>query len=56
MQRAIVLHSYDCVPDKESENQACLSLGCPMLSKIAFNQTAKYIDESKKPVILYAFY
>jgi len=56
MQRAIVLHSYDCVPDKESENPTCLSLGCPMLSKIAFNQTAKYIDESKKPVILYAFY
>lgn len=56
MQRAIVLHSYDCIQDRESENLACLSLGCPMLSKIAFNQTAKYIDQSKKPIILYAFY
>ncbi|WP_300346160.1 murein L,D-transpeptidase catalytic domain-containing protein [Chryseobacterium sp.] len=56
MQRAIVLHSYDCISDKESEDLACLSLGCPMLSKIAFNQTAKYIDQSKKPIILYAFY
>ncbi|MDF2931919.1 MAG: hypothetical protein K0R36_1250 [Chryseobacterium sp.] len=56
MQRAIVLHSYDCISDKESEDLACLSLGCPMLSKIAFNQTAKYIDQSNKPIILYAFY
>lgn len=56
MQRAIVLHSYYCIPDKESANPACLSLGCPMLSKVAFNETAKYIDHSKKPIVLYAFY
>ncbi|MEY8759994.1 murein L,D-transpeptidase catalytic domain-containing protein [Chryseobacterium tongliaoense] len=56
MQRAIVLHSYGCIPDKESQNPACLSLGCPMLSFNAFNQTAKYIDQSQKPIILYAFY
>lgn len=54
--RAIVLHSYDCVSDKESSTQACLSFGCPMLSKNAFNETVKYIDESKLPIILYAFY
>lgn len=54
--RAIVLHSYDCVSDKESISHACLSFGCPMLSKNAFNETAKYIDESKLPIILYAFY
>ncbi|MCY0968477.1 murein L,D-transpeptidase catalytic domain-containing protein [Chryseobacterium wangxinyae] len=56
MLRAIVLHSYDCISDKESENPACLSLGCPMLSKSAFGKTAKYIDQSKKAIILYAFY
>ncbi|WP_228453671.1 murein L,D-transpeptidase catalytic domain-containing protein [Chryseobacterium aquaeductus] len=56
MQRAIVLHSYDCIPNQESDQKACLSLGCPMLSKIAFDQTAKYIDQSKKQIILYAFY
>ncbi|WP_299179799.1 murein L,D-transpeptidase catalytic domain-containing protein [uncultured Chryseobacterium sp.] len=54
--RAIVLHSYSCVPDKESNEPTCLSLGCPMLSSNAFSQTAKYIDQSKKPIILYAFY
>lgn len=56
MQRAIVLHSFGCVPDKESQNLACLSLGCPMLSSKAFNETTKHLDQSKKSVILYAFY
>lgn len=56
MDRAIVLHSYYCVPDKESTDLSCLSFGCPMLSKNAFDQTAKFIDSSKKPIILYAFY
>lgn len=56
LQRAIVLHSYSCIPDIESQNPACLSLGCPMLSANAFNQTAKYIDQSKQPIILYTFY
>ncbi|GAA5088533.1 murein L,D-transpeptidase catalytic domain family protein [Chryseobacterium ginsengisoli] len=54
--RAIVLHSYYCIPDNESAYPACLSFGCPMLSKNAFNATAKYIDQSKQPIILYAFY
>lgn len=56
MQRAIVLHTYECISDKESDSLVCLSLGCPMLSKNAFNLTVKYIDQSKQPIILYAFY
>ncbi|WP_223608097.1 murein L,D-transpeptidase catalytic domain-containing protein [Chryseobacterium sp. OSA05B] len=56
MLRAIVLHSLGCVPDQEAQSPACLSLGCPMLSTKALTETAKYLDESKKPVILYAFY
>ncbi|MFZ4928260.1 murein L,D-transpeptidase catalytic domain-containing protein [Chryseobacterium sp. Mn2064] len=56
MQRAIVLHSYGCIPDNESNDPACLSLGCPMLSANAFKESAKYIDKSKKPIVLYAFY
>ncbi len=56
MDRAIVLHSYYCVPDKESADLSCLSFGCPMLSKNAFNETAKYLDPSNKTIILYAFY
>jgi hypothetical protein len=56
MQRAIVLHSYSCIPDVESKVPACLSLGCPMLSENALKASAKYLDKSTKPVILYAFY
>ncbi|MEG1665348.1 murein L,D-transpeptidase catalytic domain-containing protein [Chryseobacterium sp.] len=56
MQRAIVLHSFGCVPDLESQNLACLSLGCPMLSTKAFKETAKILDQSKKSIVLYAFY
>ncbi len=54
--RAIVLHSYSCIQDTESASPACLSFGCPMLSKNAFNETSKYIDRSEQPIILYAFY
>lgn len=56
MKRAIVLHSFGCVPDVESQNPACLSLGCPMLSVNAFKEMSKHIDKSIKPIILYAFY
>ncbi|PQA92960.1 hypothetical protein B0A69_12370 [Chryseobacterium shigense] len=56
VERAIVLHSLGCVPDQESPNPACLSLGCPMLSQNALLQTAEYLDHSKQPVIMYAFY
>lgn len=54
--RNIVLHSYHCVPHRESEAPACQSFGCPMLSEKALKQTAYYIDRSEKPVILYTFY
>ncbi|MDN3693440.1 murein L,D-transpeptidase catalytic domain family protein [Chryseobacterium tructae] len=56
MQRAIVLHSFSSVPDVESERPTSLSLGCPMLSANAFKETAKYIDKSELPIILYVFY
>lgn len=54
--RAIVIHAYYCISDVETQNLACLSLGCPMLSPNFFKVAEKYIDASKKPIILYAFY
>lgn len=54
--RAIVIHPYYCISDIETQNLACLSLGCPMLSPNFFKVAEKYIDASKKPIILYAFY
>ena len=56
LKRAIVLHSYHCIPDTETQNPACLSLGCPMLSPQFFKITANYIDRSEKKILLYAFY
>ena len=54
--RAIIIHPYYCISDVETQNLACLSLGCPMLSPNFFKVAEKYIDGSKKPMVLYAFY
>ena len=56
LKRAIVLHSYYCISDVETKELACLGLGCPMLSPNFFKVAEKYIDGSKKAIILYAFY
>lgn len=56
VKRAIIIHPYYCISDVETQNLACLSLGCPMLSPNFFKVAEKYIDGSKKPIILYAFY
>lgn len=56
LKRAIVLHPYYCISDVETKELACLGLGCPMLSPNFFKVAEKYIDASKKPIILYAFY
>ncbi|MBQ0151423.1 MAG: murein L,D-transpeptidase catalytic domain family protein, partial [Chryseobacterium sp.] len=56
MSRAIVIPALDCVPDAESSQLACLSLGCPMLSPEALEAASKYIDKTEKPIMLYAFY
>ena len=50
--RAIIIHPYYCISDVETQNLACLSLGCPMLSPNFFKVAEKYIDGSKKPMVL----
>ena len=54
--RAIIIHPYYCTSDVETQNLSCLSLGCPILSPNFFKVAEKYIDGSKKPMVLYAFY
>ncbi len=56
MKRAIVIHSLSCIKDEESSESACLSLGCPMLSPKFLKTAEKYIDSSKKRIILDAYY
>lgn len=56
MKRAIVMHPFQSIKDFEHENPSTLSLGCPMLSQNFFDTIAKYIDASKKPIIMYCYY
>lgn len=56
MKRAIVLHPYHKMRSTENGEPSCLSLGCPMLSPDFFKKTEKYIEQSPKPMIIYAFY
>jgi len=55
-QRNIVLHSYSCVPEKETGPEPiCNSLGCPMVSPGFMDQLRFLLDHSKKPVLLWLF-
>jgi hypothetical protein len=54
--RAVVLHAYDCVPDQEIYPQyLCNSLGCPMISYSFLNKVSRYIEKSKRPVMLWIY-
>jgi len=55
-ERAVVLHSYYAVPDKEVHPYPiCQSQGCPMVSPAFLNKLAGIINASKKPMLLYTF-
>lgn len=54
--RNIVLHSYECVPENETDPiPICNSRGCPMTSPGFLKQLKTFIDQSKKPVLLWMF-
>ena len=54
--RAIVLHSFTCVPDVERYPKAiCNSSGCPMVSPAFLQKLSNVIDGSGKPVLLWLF-
>lgn len=56
LERHIVLHSYNCVPDGETDPYPiCNSRGCPMVSPAFLQQLQVRIDASKKPVLLWIF-
>jgi|SRR5436190_19566495 len=55
-QRNIVLHSYDCVPEQETNPvPICNSRGCPMVSIGFLNQLRPIINRSEKPILLWIF-
>lgn len=55
-ERAIVLHSYGCVPDVEQETPICESLGCTMVSETYIKTLYPIIDGSKAPILLICYY
>jgi hypothetical protein len=55
-QRGVVIHGYDCVPDKEIYPMVlCNSLGCPMVSYNFFDRLSRIIDHSEKPILLWIY-
>jgi hypothetical protein len=58
LMRAVVLHSLDCVPDVEpNENPICFSYGCPMVSPNFLLQLKGYIGkQGKTPILMEMIY
>lgn len=56
-QRAVVLHAYSCVPDKECyPSPLCNSLGCAMVSYNFLRVAAGFIQKEKQPVLLWMYF
>ena len=54
--RAVVIHGYNCVPDKEIYPQVlCNSLGCVMVSYKFFDKISRLINKSGKPILLWVY-
>ena len=54
--RAIVLHSYSCIPDEEIYPRvACNSSGCAGVSPAFFERLSSIIDRSNKPIVLWIY-
>jgi hypothetical protein len=53
--RFVVLHSHDCVPETEVDDDICQSDGCPTVAPGFLQQLKPVINESKKPVLLWIF-
>jgi hypothetical protein len=54
--RAVVIHAYDCVPDKEIYPMVlCNSEGCAMVSYNFFDKLSRIINSSDKPILLWVY-
>ena len=54
--RGVVIHGYDCVPDKEIYPAVlCNSFGCPMVSYTFFGKLSQIISRSDKPILLWIY-
>ena len=53
--RFVVLHSHECVPETEVQDEICQSDGCPTVSPQFLQQLKPLIKQSSKPVLLWIF-
>jgi hypothetical protein len=54
--RGVVIHGYDCVPDKEIHPMVlCNSQGCPMVSYNFFDKLTRLVKQSEKPIVLWVY-
>lgn len=54
--RFVVLHSHECVPEKEVAPQSiCMSQGCPTVAPAFLNALKGYLETADKPVLLYIY-
>ena len=53
--RFVVLHSHECVPANEVQDEICQSDGCPTLSPQFLQQLKPVINQSAKPILLWTF-
>jgi L,D-transpeptidase catalytic domain len=57
LERAVVLHSYPTIPDKEiGTSPVVFSHGCPMVSPVFLEKLKGYISKAKKPILLSIIY
>jgi len=55
LNRAIVLHSMNCIPDVETDYPICQSEGCPSVSPAFLQEIIRVIKLTDKPILLWAF-
>ncbi len=54
--RFVVLHSHECVPEREvAPLPLCMSQGCPTVAPSFLKTLASYLDDAEKPVLLWIF-
>jgi L,D-transpeptidase catalytic domain len=55
LKRNIVLHAMSCIPDRENYAPACVTEGCPAVSKQFLLSVAPVLQSRKAPVLFWIF-
>jgi L,D-transpeptidase catalytic domain len=55
LKRNIVLHAMSCIPDRENYAPACVTEGCPAVSKQFLSSIEPVLQDRKAPVLFWIF-